>query len=176
MTEPEKLDPLLVGVDLGKSGGLCLFNPAKRSILNIFNMPMTFASVGGNKRKVYDLGGLRILISTLVDIGAELFVIEAPGYRPGQGQRSGGAIGYGAGLIHMACHCHGVRFQEVQASVWKRKLKVPLDDYGILQRADQLFPNDYLRFRGKLGGAADGLAEAAMIALYGAEEILGIKR
>jgi hypothetical protein len=175
--DPNYRGGLIVGVDPGLLGALCLLDPYTREIVQIFDMPtIKRGTTGGGKRNYHDVGGQLLLVQYFKSVGVTLACVEQPGRRPGQNSAHAVTIGYGAGLLHMAFCSEGIRVEDPPANVWKRKMRVPADKWGSIQRADQLFPNDYVRFRGRQGGAADGRAEAAMLALYGAEELLGIKR
>ena len=167
----------VVGVDPGLKGALTLLDPYSREIIQVFDMP-TIQRVlkAGGKRNYHDIGGLLQLAQYFKSADVSVACVETPGRRPGQASAAAVTIGYGVGALHTALISEGVRVEEVMANHWKRVMRVPADKWGAIQRADQLFPNDYVRFRGRDGGAADGRAESAILALYAAEELLGIKR
>jgi hypothetical protein len=170
------LSGFVIGIDLGLHGAFTLLDPYKREIVQIYDMPIVKRRMENLNRNDFDEASILNLVTQLKDFGTTLAVIEQPGRRPRQASAGAVTIGIGSGLLRMACRSEGLRYEEVAANVWKRKMRVPSDKWGAVQRADQLFPLDYIRFRGRLGGHADGRAESAILALYGAEVFLGIIR
>lgn len=167
--------PLILGVDPGANGAFAVYNTDTRRIVSIDDMPSWFQSVGKKKRKRVDALALADMFDTYELMGVELVVMEAVGGRPGQSASAGFVFGYGVGLIYMAALYSRIVIETVPPSTWKKLLNVPGKAQGgdddIMNRADELFPQDRHLFRGDRGGKKIDRAEAAMMAKFGADHV-----
>lgn len=164
---------LVLGIDPGWLGAFALIdsgNPHK--ILDWRDMPVVYKTVGKNSRPRLDLFGVELLIKRDFAQHGKLVMatIEDPGVRPSQ--TGAFAFGFGTGAIHMALHNAQIRTEIISPKVWKPALRAPKDKREAVTRASELFPEDRELFYGPRGGVIDGRAEAAMIALYGAKNLL----
>lgn len=170
---------LVTGVDPGLNGALATVCSETRRIVDLIDMPVWNMAVGRKTRKRVDAVALDDYIETLKLMGVSVIVIEAVGGRPKQSAGSGFVFGYTVGMLYMACIHHKLIIETVPPQVWKRRMRIPgkkegVDpDGAILGRADELFPEDRQRWRGKLGGAKLDRAEAALLAHFGTEHVLG---
>lgn len=162
----------IIGIDPGLSGALAIYQPDSGT-LRIEDVPthtlFKAKTGGGKKAKAYvDL----IALANIVDgwIGAAnkspLVVIEQVGSMPGQGVASCFDFGRTTGILMGVCAAHFLRIEQVPPSVWKRVLKVPAAKDGARARASQLLPR-HSHYWPRVKD--DGRAEAALIALYGAQ-------
>lgn len=169
-------DAPLLGIDPGLRGAWAMLNPVTGEIIDpIFDMPIYRATEGGLPRDTFDARGMLNLALYCVGQGVKLAVLENVGRRPGESSGRATTAGIGWGMVHMALICEGVRVEVVEANRWKPRMRVPGDKWGAVQRADQIWPDLYPKFRGPNGGIKDGRAEACLIAKFGALEYLGIR-
>ena len=133
--------------------------------LAVQDMPIYEKKVGKMTRRAVDLLGLLDLLGSWGSIGVDCVWVEDV---VGHGMQMGAStMGYGVGLIHMACVAHKLRYEVVAPNRWKARMKAPADKKQSVIRAGQLFPDHAGLFRGPKGGMMDGRAEAAMLAMYG---------
>lgn len=159
---------ILVGVDPGHHGAIAVYDASSRRVCAVHDMPIYRKVVARGERTRIDPLRLFRIIDEIGATGADCVIIEDV---QGRGLQKGASeMGYGVGLIHMACTIAKLTVEMVQPATWKRKLRVPADKKGATERAELLFPQQRELFRGSRGGFLDGRAEAAMIALYGAEK------
>lgn len=167
---------LVAGIDPGTSGALAIYDTDTMRVLGMHDMPHWYMTVGKKQRKRVDPVALMELFDTVCMMGVELVVIESVGGRPGQSASAGFVFGYTVGLIYMACMYKKLMVETVPPAQWKKMLSIPGKAKGtdddIMNRADELFPNDRELFRGKQGGKNLDRAEAAMLARFGGEFVL----
>lgn len=166
---------LVAGVDLGLSGAIAGVEAEERRLLFVWDMPTYEVKVGKKLRGRIDLHKLLECMQTLADLGCALAAVEQPGYR--KGNMGAGTVGYGFGLVHMALFATQppIRTEIIASGAWKAALRVPAAKEGAVQRATAIFPNEARKFYGSRGGIQDGRAEAAMLALFGAQRFLNIR-
>ena len=58
----------------------------------------------------------------------------------------------------------------VPPAAWKKSMQVGSDKKQVCARASELFPDNTDLFYGSKGGPKDGVAEAALLALYGRKQ------
>lgn len=160
---------LIVGIDPGAHGGVALVEGA--TLFDVWDMPVYRKKVGKTERARISLPGLLDLMSMVSTIGAECVWVEDV---QGWGNQVGSsAFGYGIGAVHMACVAASLRYEVIQPGAWKRRYHLGKDKLASVEKAELAFPNQRDKFRGPKGGKLDGRAEAALIALYGAEKLNG---
>ena len=160
---------LVAGVDLGGSGALALIDVTRESVFFVTPIPIVMKRVGKTDRKRIDYEGLWAVLEMMHGLDVELFAAEKPGAGFGAGGRE---LGEHVGAFSMAAEILKARVEWVTPAKWKTSLKVPADKREACLRAEALFPNDKAKLKGTKGGRADGKAEAAMIGLYAARNLL----
>lgn len=147
-----------LGIDPGLSGAVALYDDGA---LEVHDIPTL---VIGTKRQIDEYALARLIDSLSARIG--VVWLEQVGTRPGEGAVGAFSFGKGYGLLRGICAANFLTIQDVTPQVWKRALKVSRDKDESRARASALFP----RF-GQLWPLKkhDGRAEAALIALYGAQ-------
>lgn len=156
---------LILGIDPGKSGALCLYDPGNGE-LAVYDVPTFELSKAGRKHKQLDLIGLAGLVDNAVKGRSVAVWIEQVGSRPGEAVSSAFDFGTTYGVLLGVCAAHFLRIERVAPVRWKRALNVPADKDGARAAASRLFPrhaHHWTRVKD------DGRAEAALIALYGAQ-------
>ena len=168
----------IIGIDPGLSGALALWRPSTRE-LSVEDMPtLSLPKAGGKLRKEVDLYALaRILDLWCSGQGVVAYVERVnPSPRIG-GDKGGPRVPMGATAafsfdgsywtVRMGCACNFIRHEVVLPQTWKKALTVPAAKDGARARASVLLPeHSHLWRRVK----DDGRAEAALIAVYGAQK------
>lgn len=169
---------LILGIDPGNNGAFAVYDTDSRALVgDVIDMPVWFQTVGKRKRKRVDTLAIADMFDTYVMMGVGLIVMESVGGRGGQSAVGAFTFGYGVGVVYMAAFYSGIPMDSATPNEWKAQMNVPgkakADDSAILQRADELFPADRHKFRGERGGKRIDRAEAAMLAKYGGDYMLG---
>lgn len=165
----------VLGIDPGAEGGLAIVN-SDRKVLVAAEMPMIEERVGkGKKVRRTDMPTLRGLLEVWIELfDIDLVMIE----KTWSMQAGGGALMEHTGIVRGMLAMLPIRVERIEPSIWKLapSIRAPQDKGLSTARAEQIFPDHAGRFRGKRGGRKDGLAEAAMMALYGHIVVLGSMR
>lgn len=162
---------MIVACDPGVSGALALWD-WRSGCLDVVRMPVQQKQIAGRKlRTVIDEGEVLSTLQAFSAMGATHLFIEAVGGLPGQSAPAAFNFGHGYGAVRMAALAAGLALEAVPPAVWKQALKVPKDKHAARQRASEMIPTHK-----HLWGMAkdDGLAEAALLALYGERWIKGV--
>jgi len=160
--------PLIAGVDPGQKGGIAIVEKQSERLVYATPMPCFEKKVGKTMRQRLDYDGLDQIVDFMVDLGVSLVVCENVGAGFGA---SGRELGEFVGALKMAAFKARLRVEFVSPGRWKKELGVPAEKAGACMRAEALFPIDRERLRGPKSGRHDGMAEAAMIALYGCRKL-----
>lgn len=158
---------IFVGVDPGLKGGIAFLDPGSMR-LKIHDMPVGKSSSGKN---VVDL---RILAQILNpgDYDRAIAVIERVHAMPKDSKAGAFSFGEGYGGLRMAVIGHGYEDRYVTPAAWKKHFRLSSDKGVSRSYACTRFPN----YAGEFARALDdGRAEAALIALYGAEVLASNK-
>lgn len=161
----------VVGIDPGATGALAVFDTAV-GLETIYDMPMWRQMIGKTSRPRVDTVQVADLFDVFGMLDVKLICMEAVGGRPRQSASAAFVFGYGVGLLMMAAIQSRIPVETVEPATWKKVMRVPKDDQGIVQRADQMFPEHRDQFRGPKGAVKHDRAEAAMLAKYGADYLL----
>lgn len=165
---------IVSGVDPGLDGAISAVDLLAQRVLWVEDMPTLIKAVGKKERRTIDLHRLQQYLQALADIGCELVTLEEPGYR--RGQKGGGTVGFGYGLLLMGCFMvdPALRTETAGSGGWKASMKVTSNKETSMRRVGGLFPDQAGLFYGPKKGPKDGRAEAVLIGLYGAQRHLGI--
>jgi crossover junction endodeoxyribonuclease RuvC len=157
---------ILVGIDPGFTGAIALLEPGSWT-LKVHDMPV----LPGPKGKTeLDLRGLaEILIPS--NQGRNVAAVERVSAMPSQGVSSVFRFGQTFGAIQMAVAAHGYETHYPPPSQWKKHFGLSSDKDTSRLLAMQRFPEAADHFKLK---KHDGRAEAALLALYAYEKILGL--
>ena len=153
---------LVLGVDVGNSGGLALVTPAGELVAV---EPMPILNDGPKDRPTINA----VLLADLVRRWAPASAfVELIGPRPGEA--AGGAFSFGRarGLIEGTLAAQGIPTRMVAPAIWKRACGIPAGKDGVKDMARseacRRWPMTADRFAAK---GSDGLAEAGLIAVAG---------
>lgn len=158
----------ILGIDPGLDGALAWLakRPKGGYDLTIWDFPKLTVKVGKANREVISIYELA---ADMPSMPADRAIIEAVHAMPKQGVTSSFSFGDGFGTVKTMVAFLGIPQRLVEPSVWTRmvglKSGATKDEHARL--AMQTFPEHAGLFRGPRGGALDGRADAALIALYG---------
>ncbi|AXQ70076.1 Holliday junction resolvase [Caulobacter phage CcrSC] len=150
----------ILGVDPGVKGALALLDTTNWTIA-IRDMPLEIGTKG--KEKVSARG----LLDAIAAAKPDAAFLEEVYASPQMGVTSAFSFGDGFGCTRTAILAYGCVLWPIRPQVWKAAMKVPKDKKQATTRASQLVPAAHGLFFGPRGGAFDGRAEAALLALYG---------
>lgn len=158
-----------IGIDPGKSGGICLINEA--GDLYTFKIPM----IG----KLVDLHEMAVIIRNCAALKNHMFCLEDVSSIPGASAGSNFAFGENKGHIEGLLVGMGASYQKVAPKAWQKVCweGVPLmkkscgkknDTKAMsLVAAKRLFPGESFLASARSSVPHDGLVDAALIAKYG---------
>ena len=152
---------MIVGIDPGFLGAVAFLGPDG---IEVHDMPVYKAPRGKTELNLHALGRLLIPRSE----GRNIAVIEQVAAMAKQGVSSVFRFGQGYGAVQMAVTGHGYEIHYVPPGVWKKYFGLSSDKGVSRSLACQRFPTIAQQFARVKD---DGRAEAALIALYGAEKI-----
>jgi hypothetical protein len=152
----------VLGIDPGACGGLALIEDGR--LLEALPMPSERQACSG-KRRINATRLSHAVRSWVAELPIDVAYIELVGPMPRDGSAGSFWFGMATGLAHGVCAGLGLRTEVVAPAVWKRRLDVPSDKRKARDRASSLFKAGSTRWWPRLKD--DGLAEAAMIGLYG---------
>ena len=154
---------LIYGIDPGFTGAIALYWPDTGK-LEVHDMPVMKNPKG--KTIINPHGVLDILAN---EGGKSLAVIEQVAAMRGQGVSSMFRFGEGYGHLQMACAASKLPLKYVTPASWKKHFNLSRDKGVSRGVAMQRFPDQAQQFSRVKD---DGRAEAALIALYGAEKLI----
>jgi len=154
---------LIYGIDPGFTGAIALYWPDTGK-LEVHDMPVMKNPKG--KTIINPHGVLDILAN---EGGKSLAVIEQVAAMRGQGVSSMFRFGEGYGHLQMACAACKLPLKYVTPALWKKHFNLSRDKGVSRGVAMQRFPDQAQQFSRVRD---DGRAEAALIALYGAEKLI----
>ena len=143
----------IVGVDIGIMGGIAYYDGLE---LICDKMPVDKR----NKTSRVNCHALQNILSHYTD--AHVYIEQVNAF--GMGATSAYNFGWNSACVEAVCACLNMPFTYVTPQVWKKAVSCPTDKDAARMRATQLFPKHAHMWDKK---CLDGLAEAAMIALYG---------
>lgn len=166
---------LVLGVDPGLSGALALVDlkPEQmhdRRLHKVIDMPKT---VRGSKNQVdiyslahsLDAHAREIAFAVVEDVGAMTYT-DAKGQKRGQGAAASFAFGQYSGVVLGILASYSIPIYFVKPSVWKMAYGLSSNKGRSLDLARERWPSFTSSFELK---KHDGRAEAALLALFGAE-------
>lgn len=150
------MTPFIVGIDPGLSGGLALLGP-DGNLLEALRMPVLKLSGKGEIN-------LATVAATLRRWQPGHIWIEQQQSMRGQGVASSFRTGQNYGCLLGFVAGINIPYSIVRPNIWKRAMSVPADKTAAIAIATRQFPAASACWS---RSADDGVAEAALIALYG---------
>lgn len=159
----------VLGVDPGASGALAMIDTVLAALV-VADMPYAVVPVGAHRRK---LVSETWLAETVRSWGPDVAWIERVHAMPKQGVSSSFSFGMHYGLVRGVLAAAGVPIHLVTPQEWKRNFRLGPSKTSARVTAAQLFPSNAGLFR---RNKDDGRAEAALLALFGAQQLKEIDR
>lgn len=157
---------MIVACDPGLTGAFAL--RVSDDTLQVVDMPTYIRMVGKAKRPTIDDEAVIELVRGFAVMGATHLVIEKVQGLPRQSAPAAFSFGYGYAVILTAARMSGLAVETVPPAQWKQAMRVPSDKKQSRARASDLLPaHKHLWPLAK----HDGRAEAAMLALWGANTL-----
>lgn len=154
------MNSAILGIDPGLSGALALYDID--GSLEVVDMP----TLQLKTKRVIDEYALARVIDDWSSRVREVW-LEQVGVRPGEGAVGAFTFGRGYGALRGICAANFLTIVDVTPATWKAALKVRGDKDESRLRASALFPRHGALWSLK---KHDGRAEAALIALHGANQ------
>jgi crossover junction endodeoxyribonuclease RuvC len=159
---------LVLGVDPGLTGALALIEKRSKAPVKVWDMPITPERDLDAEALAAELDAWSINLSfAVVEEVSAMKYTDKQGQIRGQGAAASFAFGRYAGIIHGILAAYTVPIYLVRPSVWKLSMGLSRDKADSLTMARARFPSWAAEFRLK---KHDGRAEAALLALFGAEK------
>ena len=179
----------VLGIDPGQKGGIVLYNSVTKEVEGAWPMPVHKIRIkksgtkqGFVERKEIDLPGIEEVFQRAAEADTDLVVLEKVKQRPtmfhknAKGETVTSAqtglleLGVAWGIPRAMIQAFRLRYEGPPPSTWKRDIRAPADKDLAVTRADELLPKFQKLWRGPRGANLDGVAEAALLALWGAEK------
>lgn len=166
--------PYILGIDPGFTGALAVIEPINRVIIALYDMPTVQPlKIAGGPGAVYPIvvdGPRLAAIIKRHEPQISLAVLERVHAMPDQGVSSMFRFGEGYGLVQGVLHSFGIRLLMPPPSIWKAFHGLNYDKARSIELASNIFGS--LTAKQYFARKKDnGRAEAALLALYGAESI-----
>lgn len=160
---------LVVGIDPGFSGAIALLDPTTRQ-LEVFDMPTLKSTTGKN---ITDVRALAETLNKANIASRVVSMLERVGSHPSDGKDRVWSFGKHVGHLEMAVAGLGFETYEVTPGQWKKHFRLVADKAASRALAMARFPNNADQFKRVKD---DGRAEAALIALYAYETVVGMNQ
>lgn len=152
------IEHCIMGIDPGLSGAVAFYSPSAPDRIAVDDTPVAAGEVDA-----------ATLSARIRQMAPTVAVIELVGARPGQGVVSMFNFGRATGVVTGVVLACGVPLHRVASGRWKKHFRLDSDKENARALALRLWPTS-----GHFSRKKDhGRAEAALIARYGAEVILG---
>jgi len=156
----------ILGVDVGQSGALAIYNTKGQKMARIWDMPVHEVKVGAKLVKRVSAVEVASYLSSIEKIDHAF--VELVSAMPNQGVSSMFTFGKSAGIIDGVLGAFKIPVTYVTPQRWMKAMKVIGGKDGSRKRASELMPDLASAFaRAKDNGRSD----ACLIALYGVGEL-----
>lgn len=131
---------LVIGVDIGVSGAMCLFDPQINRVITVSDMPVYTA--GAHDRRKIDTLEIYYTLSQFVRMGATLLIIEDVHAMPNVGALASFSMGHGRGVFEGLCRGLSLPFVRIPPRAWKAHYGLlKLDKGESCNTARRLYPD-----------------------------------
>ena len=162
---------VVVGVDPGAAGGVVALSGGLWA--GGFELSDFYAVEDHGGRSPVNMLQTGLLADALAGLWPSVIVVEKQNPRPGNSSRSSTTAAMNWGRLTDVVRLSGVSSVWVAPATWKRDVGCPADKRGAVALASRLVPEGALRFVGPRGGLRDGMAEAALVALWWHRQTVG---
>ena len=150
----------VIGIDIGISGAISVFDWNTRSLLEVIDMPTLEVDSGKTKKRHINAVSLANYLEGFTDTHV---VIEKVGAMPGQGVTSMFNFGRSAGIIEGVVAALEMPHTYVTPAAWTKAVGRAAGKDASRMRAMELFPAQADLFK---RAKDDGRADAALIAYW----------
>lgn len=154
----------IVGIDPGATGALAMWATCLDALV-VADMPSALVRTGKAQRRQVNEAVLADLLRQWQPDCAWLERVHA---LPGQGVTSSFSFGLAYGLVRGVLAAYQIPVTLVTPNEWKRHFRLGADKAEARLIAGRMFPGSALQFARVKD---DGRAEAALLALFGAQQI-----
>jgi len=162
---------MIVGVDPGVSGALCLYNPESMSV-NVLDMPTVWVELKKKdkngkpcKRRKINYKRLAMYLHEWGKRGAQTLWLEKVGGMPGDGVIQAFSFGESVGAVKGVATTLGYTIHEVTPQQWKKRFDlIGTDKQASVDLASNLFGAYLFKLK-----KDHGKSDACLIAAFGAD-------
>lgn len=153
----------VIGIDPGLSGGVAIYDVATKQLVEVRPIPVIVEQHGRYKSSRIDRYALASQLAEAIEAHeVSLVLIEQVQSSPQMGVASSFKFGQGFGEVCMAAEIYAPRVEFVSPQRWKARMLLNSDKKNSLAAARKLWGKEPWFPKEK----HEGLAEAALIALY----------
>lgn len=158
----------IIGIDPGLSGGIAVYDPAAKKLVTVFAMPVEKEQKGRSVEKNVDINALALAISDAVmEYGVDHIVVEKVAASSQMGVSSAFKFGNGFGIVQAVAELYVPNVHYVSPQRWKARMMLSSKKEQSVELARKMFgKSPWFMYDSK-----DGLAEAALLAFYGARDL-----
>lgn len=161
----------ILGIDPGLSGGLAVYDPKRKRLMTVFSMPTVTEIKGRYKERNIDINKLALFVSDAVtEYGVDHVLIEKVAASPQMGVSSAFKFGDGFGIVRSIAELYIPNVHYVTPQKWKARMMLSSDKKQSVETARKLFGESPWFTK----VSKDGEAEAALIAFYGARDVVHV--
>jgi hypothetical protein len=150
-----------------------MYDPTRNCVVSAHNIPTFTLKRNGKTKGAIDVAGIVALVRSLAPTAKYAF-LELVGPFKKQGTSSVWSFSRCDTALETSVVAAAIPYERVPPGVWKKALGAPADKDGARVRANQLMPESAQLWREQRGVLtkenAIGIAEAALIAYYGAQK------
>lgn len=168
---------VFLGIDPGLYGAMVIINASHNTVIRAHIIPTLVVERNSKQRRILTIPALVELTRSLAaEFPTVVAFLELVGANPMHGRRQGTSsmfnFGKTTGAIETAIVAAGIPYLTVPPATWKKALGCSQDKDQTLERASSLIPSGTPFWTPKRGvrtkESCYGIAEAALIAYYGA--------
>lgn len=157
------------GIDPGLDGAVAIYDPIKKELVTVWSTPTEVIISGRYKQRYVDIDKFAIALQEAVaEYGCAAVVMEDVHSSPQMGVASAFKFGDTFGITRALAHVFGSEVIYVSPQKWKARMGVTGSKIMSIEKARATFPKSpFFKLKSK-----DGLAEAALLAYYGAKDLV----
>lgn len=164
---------ILLGCDPGLDGAIAVYRP-NDGVLQTHAMPWLYVKAG-SKRRIMDDTELARIVDVICRDGAPVIcIVENVGPGQSKGTVASFQLGANFGVLRGVLAANFIPTEFVSSATWKKAMRIPAGADKDMSRAfaSRAFPRSAGLWSLK---KQDGHAEAALLALYGYQHVIGSK-
>lgn len=162
----------IIAIDPGLEGAVAVYDPSAKKLVTVWEIPTIVVQKGRKREQRIDAVKLGTwLTEAIVEYGVSDIVLEEVHSSPQMGVKSAFSFGRTFGKIETVCELYGPKLHRVSPAVWKARMVVKGDKKQSVLAAQKLFGvNPWFNRI-----SYDGRAEAALLAVYAARDLISVE-